>query len=266
MMTLWRVAFSTPMARFRTRCLSFARAWVMVALFAAPSANAQTVTVFAAASLTDVLDELAKSYERAGGDKVIASYAGSSALAKQIQNGAPADLFISADLDWMDYLDKRGYIKSESRQNLLRNRLVLVAPADSRAQIDIAPNFPLAKLLGNDRLAMADPDSVPAGKYARAALEALGVWKDVKMKLAPTENVRSALTLVSRGETPLGIVYRTDALADQKIKIVGEFPENTHPPIIYAAALTTTARAPAAAFLKWLNAPAAQSVFRKYGF
>jgi molybdate transport system substrate-binding protein len=253
---------------------SRARAWgrvlagacILAALLSAAVADAQAITVFAAASLKDALDDIIKNYPQSGADKAIASYAASSALAKQIENGAPADLFLSADLDWMDYLDKRGFIKPESRQNLLHNRLVLIAPADSNVKIEIKPNLPLAKLLGNERLAMADPDAVPAGKYGRASLEALGVWKDVQMKIAPAENVRAALTLVSRGEVPLGIVYRTDALADGKVRIVGEFPDSTHPPIVYPAALTTAAKPPAAAFLRWLGTPAAQSVFRKYGF
>lgn len=227
---------------------------------------AETITVFAAASLKDALDEVSRAYERATGERIVASYAASSALAKQIENGAPADLFISADLDWMDYLEKRDLIKRESRRNLLRNRLVLIAPADSSARIDIAPNFPLAKLLGNERLAMANPDAVPAGKYGRAALEALGVWRDVRARVAPAENVRAALTLVARGEAPLGIVYRTDALADRKVKIVGEFPESTHPPIVYPAALTMVAKPQAAAFLESLGAAPAKSVFGKYGF
>lgn len=227
---------------------------------------AETITVFAAASLKDALDEFSRAYERATGDKIVASYAASNALAKQIENGAPADLFISADLDWMDYLDKRDLIKRESRRNLLRNRLVLIAPADSSVRMDIAPNFPLAKLLGDERLAMANPDAVPAGKYGRAALEALGVWQDVRARVAPTENVRSALTLVVRGEAPLGIVYRTDALADRRVKIVGEFPEGTHPPIVYPAALTTAAKPRAAALLESLGAAPAKSVFGKYGF
>src|ERR1700680_2586390 len=203
-----------------------------------PCFGAKPVTIFAAASLKDALDDVAKNYERDRGVKIVASYAASSALAKQIEQGAPADMFISADLDWMDYLEMRKQIRTESRKNLLSNKLVLIASADSKAKVDIAPNFPLASLLGNERLAMADPTSVPAGKYGKASLEALGVWKDVGPKVAPAENVRSALALVSRGETPFGIVYRTDALADKKVRIVGEFPDNTHPPIVYPAALS----------------------------
>ena len=229
-------------------------------------AAADTVTVFAAASLKEALDENAKAYEAKSADKVVISYAASSALAKQIEAGAPADLFISADLDWMDYLEQRSLIKADTRQNLLRNRLVLIAPVDSKVSVNINPGFPLAKLLGDGRLAMANPDAVPAGKYGKASLEALGVWKDVQSKVAPAENVRAALVLVSRGEAPLGIVYRTDAAVESRVRVVAEFPENSHPPIIYPAALTATGKSAAAAFLDSLSKPAARAVFKKYGF
>lgn len=229
--------------------------------------GAESVTVFAAASLKDALDEISQNYQREKGDAIVVSYAASSALAKQIEQGAPADLFISADLDWMDYLKARKQIKTDSRRNLLRNRLVLIAPKDSKAKLNITPNFPLASLLGNERLAMANPTSVPAGKYGKASLESLGVWKDVEPKVAPAENVRAALMLVSRRETPFGIVYRTDALADEKVRIVGEFPENTHPPIVYPVALTANRSNPAApGFLSYLGSPEARAVFEKYGF
>ena len=229
-------------------------------------AAADTVTVFAAASLKDALDENVKAYQAKAKDRVVVSYAASSALAKQIEAGAPADLFMSADLDWMDYLQQRRLIKTETRRNLLRNRLALIAPADSKVSVSIAPHFPLAKLLGGGRLAMANPDAVPAGKYGKASLEALGVWGDVQSKVAAAENVRSALVLVSRGEAPLGIVYKTDAAADPKVRVVGLFPENTHPPIIYPVAITSTGRAAAQTFLNWLNRPEARAIFEKYGF
>lgn len=229
-------------------------------------AAADTVTVFAAASLKDALDENAKVYEAGTGEKVIVSYGASSALARQIEAGAPADLFISADLDWMDHLERHGLIQAPTRRNLLRNRLVLIAPADSKVSVSIVPGFPLAGLLGNGRLAMADPDAVPAGKYGKASLQALGVWKDVRSKLAPAENVRAALVLVSRGEAPLGIVYRTDAAADSRVRVVALFPEDSHPPIIYPAALTVAGKRAAAAFLTWLSRPQAQAVFEKHGF
>lgn len=242
---------------------------VMVALGVlafATIAAADTITVFAAASLKDALDENAKAYQARSGDRIVVSYAASSALAKQIEAGAPADLFISADLEWMDYLEQRRLIRADTRRNLLRNRLVLIAPADSKVSVNIAPGFPLATLLGNGRLAMANPDTVPAGKYGKASLEALGVWKDIQSKVAAAENVRAALVLVSRGEAPFGIVYRTDAAADPKVRVVGLFPENTHPAIIYPIAVTAAGKPAAGAFLRWLSGPEARAVFQKYGF
>jgi molybdate transport system substrate-binding protein len=230
------------------------------------AAAADTITVFAAASLKDALDENARAYQAKAGDRIVVSYAASPALAKQIEAGAPADLFISADLDWMDYLDQRRLIKAHTRQNLLRNRLVLIAAAGSKVSVNIAPGFPLAKLLGDGRLAMANPDAVPAGKYGKASLEALGVWKDVQSKVASAENVRAALVLVSRGEAPFGIVYKTDAAADSRVRVVGLFPENTHPPIIYPIAMTAAGKPAAAAFLKWLSEPQARAIFEKHGF
>jgi molybdate transport system substrate-binding protein len=232
----------------------------------AKTAAADTVTVFAAASLKDALDENAKAYQLRAGDRIVLAYAASPALAKQIEAGAPADLFISADLDWMDYLDQRRLIKPATRRNLLKNRLVLIAPADSKVSVNIAQGFPLARLLGDGRLAMANPDAVPAGKYGKASLEALGVWKDVQSKVASAENVRAALVLVSRGEAPLGIVYRTDAAADSKVRVVGLFPENSHPPIVYPIAMTVSGKPPAEAFLKWLSQPEAKAIFAKHGF
>jgi len=246
--------------------LSHAALLVLGVLAFARIAAADTFTVFAAASLKDALDENAKAYQARAGDRIVVSYAASPALAKQIEAGAPADLFISADLDWMDYLEQRRLIKADTRQNLLRNRLVLIAPADSRVSVNIAPGFPLARLLGDGRLAMANPDAVPAGKYGKASLEALGVWNDVQSKVAAAENVRAALVLVSRGEAPLGIVYRTDAAADPKVRVVGLFPENTHPPIIYPIAVTAAGKPAAEAFLKWLSEPRARAIFEKHGF
>jgi len=232
----------------------------------APAVASETITVFAAASLKDALDANVKAFRAASSDRVVVSYAASSALAKQIEAGAPADIFISADLDWMDYLEQRKLIKRDTRRNLLRNRLVLIAPADSKVSVDIVPGFPLAKLLGNGRLAMADPNAVPAGKYGKAALEALDVWKDVQSKVASAENVRAALVLVGRGEAPFGIVYKTDAAVDPKVRVVGTFPENTHPPIIYPIALTASAKPAAKAFLDWLSKPEARAIFQRFGF
>jgi molybdate transport system substrate-binding protein len=238
----------------------------LVFLAAAPELAAATVTVFAAASLKEALDENAKAYKSKTDDRIVVSYAASSALARQIEAGAPADLFISADRDWMDFLEQRRLIKSGTRQNLVGNRLVLIAPSGSPASVTIGPGFPIAGLLGTGRLAMADPDTVPAGKYGKSALEALGVWKDVRAKVAAAENVRAALVLVSRGEAPFGVVYRTDAAADRRVRIVGTFPENAHPPIVYPAAVTVSGKPEADRFLEWLRGPEARAVFEKHGF
>lgn len=233
---------------------------------AAPGAAAETVTVFAAASLKEAFDENVKAYRAKTGDRIVVSYAASSALARQIEAGAPADLFVSADLDWMDFLERRRLIKPGTRQNLLSNRLVLIAPSGSAVSVIIGPGFPIARLIGSGRIAMADPDTVPAGKYGKAALEALDVWQDVRGRVAAAENVRAALVLVSRGEAPFGIVYRTDAAADPRVRVVGTFPENAHPPIVYPAAITALGKPPAERFLKWLSGPEARVVFEKHGF
>jgi molybdate transport system substrate-binding protein len=227
---------------------------------------ANEVVVFAASSLQTALDALVGPAERATDTRLRVSYAASSALARQIESGAPADLFVSADLDWMDYLAERRLIRNDSRVNLLGNRLVLIAPASQPSTLKIAPGFGLASALGRDRLALADPAAVPAGKYAKAALTNLGVWDEISSKVAATENVRAALLLVSRGETPLGIVYRTDALADAKVVIVDTFPESTHPAIVYPAALTSVASASAGKVLGFLKAEAARAVFDSQGF
>jgi len=226
-------------------------------------AQAQSLTVFAAASLKNALDEVAA----LAPSKPTISYAASSALAKQIEAGAPAHIFISADLNWMDYLDERKLLRAGTRKNILGNKLVLIAPAGSTVKAEIRAGFPLAELLGNGRLATADPAHVPAGRYTRAALEKLGVWDSVAGRLAAAENVRAALALVARGETPLGTVYATDAAAEPKVRVVAAFPDGSHPPIIYPAALTATATEGAAAqFLALLSSPAARKVFEKHGF
>jgi molybdate transport system substrate-binding protein len=233
---------------------------------AARAQGSETV-VFAAASLKNALDDAVAAYGRAGGGKIAVSYAASSALAQQIENGAPADIFISADLDWMDYAQQHDLIEPATRSNLLGNRLVLIAPASSAVTVDIKPGFPLAALLGDGRLAMADPNAVPAGKYGKAALEALGVWPAVSGKIAAAENVRAALFFVSRQEAPLGIVYATDAAADKGVKIVATFPDDTHPPIVYPIALTAASRnAEAGKFLAFLHSAAARPLFEKQGF
>ncbi len=231
------------------------------------AAQAQAIVVFAAASLKNALDDANHLFEQQSGAAVKTSYAASSALAKQIESGAPADLFISADLAWMDYLQKRNLIQPASRRNLLGNRLVLVAPAAAATPVEIKPGFDLVALLKGGRLAMADPASVPAGKYGKAALEKLGVWGAVEPHVAAAENVRAALLFVDRRETPLGIVYATDAAADSGVEIVGVFPESTHPPIIYPIALTAGDRNPGAArLLAFLASPAARPAFEKQGF
>ncbi len=239
---------------------------VLMLLLAARPASAE-ILVFAAASLKNALDDAVSAYEHQGGEKVAVSYAASSALARQLDNGAPADIFISADLDWMNYAQQHHLIRPETRKDLLGNRLVLIAPAASRLSVEIAPGFPLAKLLGENRLAVADPDSVPAGKYAKAALEQLKVWDSVAAKLARAENVRAALLLVARQEAPLGIVYATDAAAETGVRIVAAFPAASVPPIIYPIALTAASKnAGAAKFLAFLESPAARPFFEKQGF
>jgi molybdate transport system substrate-binding protein len=231
------------------------------------AAQNRDILVFAAASLKNALDEAAAQWQRESGKKVVISYAASNTLIKQIEQGAPADMFISADLDWMDYGQQKGLIKPDTRSNLLGNRLVLIAPKDSNISANIQPGFDLAALLKGGRLAMGNVDAVPAGKYGKASLEKLGAWDGVKDKIAQAESVRAALLFVARGEAPLGIVYQTDAAADPTVKIVGTFPENTHPPIIYPIALTKESTNPdAVAFLNFLRSPAARPAFERQGF
>jgi len=250
----------------RTLIAAISLALGLFALTALP-ARAATVTVFAAASLKEALDAQARAFEARAGDKVVLSYAGSNALAKQIESGAPADVFISADLEWMDYLQTRQLLAPRSRIELLRNRLVLIAPADSNVTLTPAPGFALSASLGSGRLAIANPDSVPAGKYAKTALETLGVWPAVESKVARTENVRAALVLVARGEAPLGIVYATDAAAEPKVRVVATFAESTHPPIIYPGAIVIGERPPAAsALLAFLGSAAARPTWERFGF
>jgi molybdate transport system substrate-binding protein len=252
------------------------RRFILAALAAAiviagapPSTVAQekTITIFAAASMKNALDDVDSIFTKQSGIKVVASYAASSALMKQIEQGAPADVFLSADVDWMDYGAKRNLIKNDTRLNLLGNRLVLIAPKDSKVEtVNIAPGFDLAALAGGGRIATGDVRAVPAGLYAKAALEKLGIWASVESKMAMAENVRAALVLVARGEAPLGIVYETDAKIDPGVKIVGVFPEDSHPPIIYPVALTKDAKADAAQYLAFLRSPEAKAIFERYGF
>jgi molybdate transport system substrate-binding protein len=222
--------------------------------------------VFAAASLTDALEEVNRAFTARTHLEVRASFAASSVLAKQIEAGAPADVFVSADLGWMDYLQKRGLLSAGSRRDVLGNALVLIAPTDSAVHLAIAPGFDLARALGGGRLATGDPDSVPVGQYARAALTQLGVWDKVAARLVRAENVRTALEYVARGEATLGIVYRTDAQAEKRVRVVATFPEDTHPPIRYPAAVTAGARSQASQFVEFLASDEAHEIFARHGF
>ncbi len=222
--------------------------------------------VFAAASLKTALDAIAEKWRADTAKAATISYAASSTLAKQVDNGAPAELFISADEDWMDYLQRRNLTDPQSRIDLLGNRLVLIAPASTGSSTNIAPGFPLARLLGDGHLAIADPNAVPAGRYAKAALEKLGVWQAVAGRIAAAENVRAALLLVARDEARLGIVYQTDAAAEPAVRIVATFPPDSHPPIVYPMALTRAAGPEAPGFATYLRTPAARALFEAQGF
>src|SRR5262245_2666172 len=241
----------------------------MFAVLAALPARAQdkAITVFIAASMTNMANDLNAIFTRNTGAKVTPSYAASSALAKQIESGAPADVFISADIPWMDYVQERKLIKNDTRFDLASNRLVLIAPKDSKlGEQKIGPGFDLAKLAGDGRIATGDVKAVPVGRYAKQSLEKLGSWKAAEPKFAMAENVRAALVLVARGEAPLGIVYETDAKIEPGVKIIGHFPADAHPPITYPVALTATAKAEANDYLKLLRSATAQVVLEKYGF
>lgn len=225
------------------------------------------VTVLAASSLQGALDEAAEGWAKQGHPKPVLVYAASSALARQAESGAPADLFISADEEWMDTLEKGGLLKPGTRSDLLGNTLVLIAPAASAAKLELADRAAFFTALGKGPLAIADPESVPAGKYGKAALLNLRLWEFAGDRLAPAENVRAALALVERGEAPLGIVYGSDALASGKVRVVAAFPETSHPAILYpAAVLKDSKSANAAPFLEFLHSPAAQAMFKKHGF
>ncbi len=231
------------------------------------AAAQDTVTVFAAASLKNALDDVNAAFTTATNIKVTPSYAASSALARQLDSGAPADVFISADLEWMDYAVDRKTVDAASRINLLGNRLVLIAGKDSKlGNVSIGQGFDIARIAGNDRIAIADTNSVPAGKYAKIALTNLGSWQAAQPKLAQAENVRATLSFVARGETPIGIVYETDAKVEPNVKIIGVFPDGSHPPITYPVAATTHAKPAAARYLQFLRTQRAKAIFEKYGF
>lgn len=222
--------------------------------------------VFGAASLTNVLDEIAANYESGTGKKVVLSYAASSVLAKQIEAGSPAQIFISADLDWMNYLQKRDLVKGQPHM-LAHNKLVMIAPMDSDVTLTIGKGMNLQSVLGSERLAIGDPASVPAGRYARAAFEYFGEWSSLEKRVIPLENVRVALVVVEAREAPLGVVYATDAKVSSEVKVVGEFPDESHPPILYPAALISEGSdADAEVFFAYLKSEAAAEVLRRFGF
>lgn len=250
----------------RRRLIALAAA--LLVSFAPPAAHAaETVTVFAAASLKNALDEASAAWEAETQNKARLSYAASSALAKQIEQGAPADIFFSADLAWMDYLAERKLIDTSTVAKLLGNDIVLIAPKDTSLAEGTAPADALARLPEGARLAMADVKAVPAGKYGKASLETLGLWSSLESRIAQAENVRAALKLVAAGEAPLGIVYRTDVEAEPAVKIVAEFPADSHPPIIYPVARAASSKAAASsAYLDFLKGEKAATIFKAHGF
>jgi molybdate transport system substrate-binding protein len=258
-----KVNLRTRLSRFPLIALA------LFVLAAAPqfAAAQERLTVFAAASLKNELDDFNAQFTKTTGIKVTASYAATSALAKQLEAGAPADVFMSADLKWMDYAIEHKLVNPDTRVNLLGNALVLIAPKDSKLdKVTVGKGFDIAKLAGDGRIAVADVKAVPAGRYAMAALTSLGVWQQALPKLAQAENVRAALAFVSRGETAIGIVYATDAKVDPGVKTVGVFPEDSHPPVTYPVAATVDAKAGAAKYLHELRLSAAKATFEKYGF
>jgi molybdate transport system substrate-binding protein len=253
----------------RRAALSVAAALV-AGVFALPAAAAEddpeTITVFAAVSLTDVLQEIGAAFRADAGVAVRFSFAASSALARQVESGASAHAFVSADAEWMDDLTARGLVDAGTRRDVAGNELVLIAPADSPVELTIAPGLALTEALGGGRLAVAEPETEPAGRYARAALTTLGAWEAVRSRLAPAENVRAALALVARGEAPLGVVYRTDARVEPRVRVVDSFPAGTYPPIAYPAAALAGAPEAAAEFVEYLASEKAQDAFRRNGF
>jgi molybdate transport system substrate-binding protein len=239
----------------------------IAALPCAAKAQEKSITVFAAASMKNALDDADAAFTKQSGIKVVASYDASSALMKQIEGGAPADAFVSADLKWMDYGSQKKLIKDDTRVSLLGNALVLIAGKDSKIDnVAIKPGFDLAGLAGDGRIATGDVKAVPVGLYAKVALEKLGVWAAVEPKMAMTANVRAALVLVARGEAPLGIVYSTDAKVEPGVKVVGVFPEDSHDPIIYPVAATVNAKPDVTPYLAFLRSSAAKTIFEGYGF
>jgi molybdate transport system substrate-binding protein len=232
-----------------------------------PAAGAETVSVFAAASLREVMDALGREFEKATGHRVVVVYAASNALARQIEAGAPADVFVSADAEWADYVESRGLARAGSRRDVAGNELVLVAPAKSApTRLRIGPGFPLAKALGPGRLAVANPDAVPAGKYAKTALATLGIWDSVKGRLAPAENVRTALAFVATGEAPFGIVYRSDAVSERGVRVVDTFPPAVHPPIVYPLLVLKNAKPAGVDFAAHVAGSVSRRTWERFGF
>jgi molybdate transport system substrate-binding protein len=252
--------------RISRRLVLAAAASAIAGLLAGPVQAAESLTVFAAASLKNVIDDAAKAYTAKTGIEIKASYAASSVLARQIEQGAPADLFASADLDWMDYLEKKSLIRTDTRINLLGNSLVLIAPRSSALTILPLEEKALTDALGTGRLVTGDINSVPVGKYAKIALQNLNLWPAVEAKIAGADSVRSALNFVAKGEAPLGIVYGTDAAIEPEVKIVATFPESSHPPVIYPFAVTAAGKDQARDFLNFLRRPEITVLFAKSGF
>jgi molybdate transport system substrate-binding protein len=263
----WRTVVPTLTPFLAAFAVALALAVLPHPAMAQGKSQEKSITVFAAASMKNALDDVDTAFTAKTGVKIVASYAASSALMKQIERGAPADIFMSADLKWMDYGVEKKVIRDDTRVSLLGNRLVLIAAKDSSiGDVAIGPGFDLAKLAGDGRVATGDARAVPVGLYAKAALEKLGAWTAAEPKLAMVENVRAALVLVARGEAPLGIVYETDAKVEPGVKVVGVFPDDTHDPIVYPVAATATAGPEAAQYLAFLRSQAAKSIFEGYGF
>ncbi len=252
----------------RTIKYRWAAATVLSVSLAGHAAAAEKITVFAAASLTNALQDIATQYQKKSGVEVVSSFASSSVLARQIDQGAPADLFISADQQWMDDVVAKKSVVSSTRYTLLGNDLVLIAPtSDAAKAVTLDSKTDWKSLLKGERLAVGDPDHVPAGIYAKEALQKLGAWDALSPQLAPANNVRAALALVERNETPYGIVYGSDAVASQKVQVVGRFPEDSHKPVEYPMAIVKEHQnATVEAFYNYLQGPDAAAVFKQYGF
>jgi molybdate transport system substrate-binding protein len=248
------------------RRLFLALALLVLGTAQAADSGKPELLAFAASSLTNVLEDIGSAYTKETGQAIKFSFGSSATIARQIEGGARADIFFSADIEWMDYLEARNLIDSKSRRNVVSNRLALIAPADSKLELKIVPGFALGAALGSGRLATGDPDYVPVGRYAKSALTTLGVWNEVAYRVVRADNVRSALMFVARGEAPLGIVYETDARTDKRVRIVDLFPVSSHLPITYPAAATAGAKPGAQSFVEFLRGPAAREIFVHHGF